>query len=425
MKILTLTDNIHSFTDNMPFAGGGAEMAAYRLVGEYIKRGHQNIVVTTVQPKGFTKFPREELVDGTVIYKIYANYHERWRAYLSLWHPLVWRLKEILKKEKPDVVHIHNIHKYFSYYSLKIIKQTGIPIVLTVHDCMPICYKKFTCFFNEKDLSGQPKISYKINLQRCLKCQRFRYFPLRNLIVRYFLNKYPNKIIAVSQELKSLLNTNGVRCDDFIHHGVELNDFQIRLEEVEDFKSKFNLTGKKIIFFGGRLSYAKGIEHLIRAVKLLAEKCEGVLLLIAGQANDDVLNLIEKLGLEEKVLITGWLGNKNLLCAYAVSNIVVFPSLCFDTFGLMNLEAMAMKKSVITTCFGGSKEIVVDGVTGYVVNPLDIEKMADKIEDLLDNSEKAKAMGEAGHQRVLEKFTLDKEVNAYLDIFSELKNKNV
>lgn len=409
MKILILTDNIE------PFSRGGAQIAAYRLFRGYVQNGHECIIVTTVQDKNLIKYPIER-GDHFKIYKFYANYHERWRAYLGLYNPfLIGRLKKIIKSEKPDVVHIHNIHKYFSYYSLKLIKKIGIPIVLTIHDCMPICYKKFTCYFNGKDLSERPKISYQINSWRCLKCQRFRYFPLRNLITRYFLNEYPDRVIAVSQELKSLLNINGVRCDDFIHHGIGLNDFQVGPEEVGGLKDKFNLADKKIIFFGGRLNYAKGIEHLIKSVKLLAERREDILLLIAGQANDDVLNLIKKLDLKEKILITGWLENKDLLCAYALAEMVVFPSLCFDTFGLMNLEAMAMKKPVIASCFGGPKEIVNDGETGYVINPLNIENMAEKIEDLLNNSEKAKKMGEAGCQRIVEKFNLEKEVKKYLE----------
>ena len=55
------------------------------------------------------------------------------------------------------------------------------------------------------------------------------------------------------------------------------------------------------------------------------------------------------------------------------------PSICFDTFGLVSLEAMEMKKPVVATSFGGSKEVIEDGVTGFIENPFDVAAYADKI----------------------------------------------
>jgi len=61
----------------------------------------------------------------------------------------------------------------------------------------------------------------------------------------------------------------------------------------------------------------------------------------------------------------------------------------------------------VGTCFGGTSEIVVDGVTGYIVNPYDIKKTAERIVELLNNREKRINFGMAGYNRVLEKFSLD------------------
>lgn len=104
---------------------------------------------------------------------------------------------------------------------------------------------------------------------------------------------------------------------------------------------------------------------------------------------------------------------------YNASDVVVVPSLYLDPFPTVNLEAMACKKPVVGTCFGGTPEIVRDGITGYIVNPLNVENMAEKIVDLLKNSEKAKKFGQAGYERVKSQFSLDKQVLETLRWYQE------
>ena len=412
MKILILTDAIE------PFSHGGAQKSAYDMWQGYKKKGHQVIVATTVQD---IRLDQSKNILSNV-YKFYADYHDRWRGFFSLWNPsLLGKLRKVLEKEKPDIVHVHNIHKYFSYSSLALIKKMGIPLVLTIHDCMPICYKKFTCFINKNDLAacGSDK-RYKVSFWRCLACQRGRLLinPFRNYFVRYFIKKYPDKVIAVSQELQKLLRINGIRCDDFIHHGVDMDKFVTNEAQAISFKNEYKLNNKKIIFFGGRVSEAKGIDYLIKAVDFLYEKRQDFLLLIAGDKNYNVAHFRY-----DRILTVGWLSQEKLNAAYTCADVVVYPSICFDTFGLINLEAMAMKKPVVATCFGGSKEVVIDGQTGFIVNPFDVKLMIEKIEYLLDNPNKAKEMGEAGYRRVVEKFTRRKEIELYLHIFNMFLHK--
>ena len=95
------------------------------------------------------------------------------------------------------------------------------------------------------------------------------------------------------------------------------------------------------------------------------------------------------------------------------------PSICFDSFPTINLEAFACKKPVIATCFGGSKEIIEDDVNGYIVNPYNIKNLARKITDLLQNPDKAKNFGESGYKKILKEFTLGKN---YEKTFSYYKN---
>ena len=107
-------------------------------------------------------------------------------------------------------------------------------------------------------------------------------------------------------------------------------------------------------------------------------------------------------------------------------DIALLPSIAFETFGLVNLEAMACSKPVIASNFSGIPEVVKDRETGILVPPRDSEALADAIIELLNDPEKRKQMGEAGRKRVEEMFTLEKMLNATYGLYEELlKEKGV
>jgi starch synthase len=91
------------------------------------------------------------------------------------------------------------------------------------------------------------------------------------------------------------------------------------------------------------------------------------------------------------------------------ATVFVCPSV-YEPFGLINLEAMACELPVVATSVGGIPEIVVDGVTGYLVPVPDGEKglgsaLSERVNAVLGDPARARAMGKAGRQRVLQHFT--------------------
>ena len=160
--------------------------------------------------------------------------------------------------------------------------------------------------------------------------------------------------------------------------------------------------------FVGKLSRAKGGPQIIAAMKIVKQKIPDAKLLVVGQKPvDPAILQLEKDGLIE---FSGYLSGQAMVKAYYSSSLVVFPSVCLDTFGMVVLEAMACKKPVVGTCFGGAPEIIADGKTGWVVNPLDIPLLAEKIINLLVNEKQAKTFGEQGFKRVGQLFSLQSQV---------------
>ncbi len=84
------------------------------------------------------------------------------------------------------------------------------------------------------------------------------------------------------------------------------------------------------------------------------------------------------------------------------------------------LEAMAMAKPVVATRVGGIPEIVIDGVTGLLVSPRDPEALAEAIIALLQDRERAKAMGQAGRERVERYFRVERMVHQTEALYEEL-----
>ena len=416
MKIVILSD------DFPPISFGGAGIAVYNLAKALKKEGNSVFILTVVQKK---EDEGDIEYDGLIVHKIYSNYHERWRAYLSLYNPeTVKKVKRAIFDFKPDVVHAHNIHKYLSYHSLKIAKQSGAKVFLTAHDMMLFHYGKLVEFINPNELPCPKGFNYKVSPWQQIRRYKKRYNPFRNIIIRYYL-KYVDKIFAVSNAIKEALNQNGINNVEVIYNGINTVDWQVDVYLVEKFRDDYNLQNKNVVLFGGRLSELKGGRQIIKAMEKVVRKLSGAVLLVMGEKGEyshKMIKIAHDAGIEKNLIFTGWISGVDLRSAYNASEIVVMPSIYYEPFGLVCLEAMACKKPVIASCFGGGKEIVVENETGYTLNPFDTLLMADRILDLLTDSSKSQKFGNAGFQRVQTEFDLEKIAQQTVEVYKKFFN---
>ena len=236
MKILYLSD------DFLPLVKGGASIIAYRIAKDLAKRGHQIFVITSVQKR--SQAGRMDF-EGMTLFRIYADYHERWRAYLGLYNPqTVSQVKEIIKKVQPDIIHAFNVHYHLSYHCLKIAKKYSSAVFLTACDTMLFTYGKFFSYVNPNNLLVPTHFNYHISLWDTIKQAKKRYNPLRNIIIRWYL-KYVNKIFSPSKAIKEALETNHIRNIDVIYSGIDLDEWNIKQSDINLFKEKYNIADKK------------------------------------------------------------------------------------------------------------------------------------------------------------------------------------
>lgn len=388
MRILILSD------DFPPQSFGGAGFSTFALAHGLQKAGHDVFVITCCQKKS-----EEGSFDyqGLKVFRIFANYHDRWRAYLSLYNPqTVSRVEKLIKEMNPDIVHANNIHRYISYHCLKIAKDSGKTVFFTARDTMAFSYDKLATKNYLDKLNA--RISWLDNFRQAKK----RYNPLRNFLIKRYL-KNVDKIFSVSNALKNALNQNGIKNVETIYTGIDSADWKVNSAAINKFKKKHNLSGKKIVFFGGRISSLKGLDQINRAMAIVQKEVPKAVLLVAG--NEGI----------------GWLKGDELKAAYWSANVAVVPSVYLDPFPRSNLEAMACKRPIVATCYGGSPEIVKDGYTGYIVNPFNTELLAKRIIDLLKNTKKAKKFGQAGCNRVKKDYSLDSYIERTLSFYHSLK----
>jgi len=401
MKILILQD------DFPPHSLGGAGNVAFNIAKELKKRGEDVYIVTTTQNKSEEG---EVVYRGLKIFRIYSDYNVRWRAYLSLYNPYtVKKLRRIISEFKPDVVHAHNVHLHISYYALKLAKSFGAKVILTAHDVMLFHYGKLIEYIDPENPHCSEIPNYRISPWTQLKVYKRRYNPLRNIIIRYYL-KYCDNICAVSTELKEVLSQNKIRRVVVVHNGIDTS-----IWKEKDVTSK-----QHSVLFVGHPTGAKGALQTLYIMARVRESMPDATLVVAGMRDTRSESFIAKAKeLDVPVSFTGWLEGKDIQGAYRDARVVVFPSVCFDTFGMVNIEAMATGCPVVATCFGGSREVVEDGITGYVRNPYDVDGFSSAIVDLIQNTNKAQKFGHAGRKRVEERFTLEKQVNEYMKLYQE------
>jgi len=408
MKILFLQD------DFPPYSFGGAGISTYDIAVGMKNTGHEVFIITTCRKESEAG---ESEYQGLKIFKIASDYPGRWRAYLSLYNsPVVRKVEELLSKIKPDVVHANNIHFYLSYYSLKVAKKYAKVVIVTFRDVMSFNFGKLQTRRYLENFDCH--ITWLDHLKQAKK----RWNPFRNFFIRRYLG-YADKLFAVSDALKNALSQNGIKNVEVVHTGADVNLWRVSEEERDLFRKKYNLENKKVILFGGRLSGAKGGGKTLEAMVEVMKNVPDAVLFIVGSV-DEYANQMKKeaskLGIGDRLIFTGWVEREDIKSIYSVVDVVLVPSTSFDSFPRIVIEAMASGKPVVGTCYGGAPEIIIDGVTGYVVNPLHPEEITNKTIDLLKNPKKGGEFGRAGHERIKNDFNLENMVEKYIIAYKKL-----
>lgn len=233
--------------------------------------------------------------------------------------------------------------------------------------------------------------------------------------------------IISSYERYPWFNKSKIR---LIPRGIDMdffNPYQTKEADAKKLKKSWGFAPHtKIILMPGRISDRKGHSIIIRALKDMKSKNTALVLLGSDRGHEgykgNLLKLATSLGLQERVK---WVAHTDeMASAYKCATIVVSSSKLPEGFGRTLAESQAMKKPIISADHGPARELIEDGVTGWLFppnNPKELAKILDKALNL--PKEELERMGNKGRERIEDKYTSQRmcgeTINLYRDILLE------
>ena len=220
---------------------------------------------------------------------------------------------------------------------------------------------------------------------------------------------------ANQRHLESLLNGHRMTAGPIIvsYHGVDLTRFAAM--------SKPAGSTCRLLAVGSLLP-CKGLETLVEACRVLQEQGADVQCTIAGGGPLDgaLRRLVARHGLQQRVEITGFIDQQTVAGLYQQAHLVALPLVSRMHWGIPNvlIEALATKTPVICCDLPSLKELVVHGHSGWVIPEDNPQALARAVGALWRDAELRRQMGEAGYQRVVERFALERTGQRLRAIFA-------
>ncbi len=238
------------------------------------------------------------------------------------------------------------------------------------------------------------------------------------------LIKIPTKVIANSQAVKgSVLESVGQEFEQKI----EVIPNGIDLEKVKVQNTNFKMQNVKVGIVG-RIVPWKGQEYFLRAAPLILEKVPEARFVIVGEAHahskesmeyeKKLRNLVKELGIEDKVDFRGYI--KSVYDEISSWKVLVHASIEPEPLGRVILEGMALGTVVVATDIGGPREILENGVDGYLVEPENSEEIAEKVTRLLLDQKNCSKIAEKAYEKVKSRYSLEKIAGKIGEVFQRI-----
>lgn len=304
-------------------------------------------------------------------------------------------MRRLLKKHRPDVVHVHSVYPMFSPSALVACRQEGVPVVMTAHNQNMTCptahhlYKGQIC---EECIGGHElRCVVKNCRENILESSAYA---LRATVARRLrlFHDNVNVFIAFTPFGKEKLMQAGVREDQI---AVVPNPVPV-IEGTTDRPASKG----KYVAFAGRVSTEKGVDVFLAAAMQMPD----VAFKVAGDG--PVLSEM-KAGAPQNVEFLGRLGGDQLHEFYRAARLVVVPSVCYDQFPMVAVESMARGLPLIASRIGGLPYLVDEEISGLLFEPGNPDDLVRKVRRLWDDPQLSDQMGRAGRQKVMQQYNRD------------------
>jgi glycosyltransferase involved in cell wall biosynthesis len=419
-----------------PHQRGGGENAAYSLARAIKKRGFNVFVLSMGKGKFF-----EEYEDGGIRFYRIDKFYENRRYRFSLFHVFRYLTIELFNpfififtiylilKHKIDVVHLSTFHQ-ISFSPLIAAKLLYRRTLITFHShelfcffssLLPVCHgiRKGKCGLCMLNVHKFPEILKKYNVIYKIAIATANYLIKYILFLNLKAAHLADYIIFPSNYLRNFYIRYGFRENNTKVIYNFLNDFKSNTEDIKRLKKSFGIKNEIVILFVGNLIEAKGPHVLLDAFNLLKRKKNLRLIFVGGgPLLEELKKKASKLKLNEHIVFTGWIPNRDVAAMYNLSDVVVIPSLFPETFSLVFLEAFSAGKLVIASDIGALSENIIDGKNGFLVKPNDAKKFAEKLNYVIINLRKLEPVRKRAYQDAISKYNPNIFLKEYEGLYS-------
>ena len=317
--------------------------------------------------------------------------------FLSLFEQHFQQLEEALARFQPDVLYLHRVPSIQPFLGLKVRR------VRYIHDhdlCCPRRHKYY--WWNAKACNH--KADWRCWLDLAF-VRRDRSQPLGLAWVSLSGHKQE---MQAHQELDQLLVGSRSMQQELADNG--LSQARVLAPLVPLTHQSAPPLGKGRILYVGQLIRGKGVDLLVQALHGLPGDWSARLV-GDGNARGALQKQIQRLGLQHRVQLVGWVSAEELHQHYCEAQLVVVPSRWPEPFGMVGLESMNWGRPVIGFDIGGIPDWLEHGVTGWLVPPADVSALRQALQHLLSQPELCQQLGRQGQERVQQRFAFEAMVD--------------
>ena len=314
----------------------------------------QRVAVHVVTPVDDIDDAGHAIEDGVIIHRIFtpalnapADVYDRViQVNRTLENYLLHHLGE-----RYDLIHVHDWLTGFT--GLKLQQAWNCPLVVTIHA-------------TER---GRGRGYISSDLQHAIDGAERMLIQEANLVI--VCSRY------MAQEVQDFFHASPARLE-VVPNGVNIDDLSVSWAtgEKRKFRAKYAQPDDLIVFCVGRLVHEKGQHHLVEAAPKILERCPRARIVIAGKGPEaeNLKKHVDHLGVSSRVNFVGFVSDEDRNRFYDIAACAIFPS-SYEPFGIVALEAMAVKCPVVVSDVGGLAEIVTHGENGVTIYPDDAQSV--------------------------------------------------
>ncbi|HDN80401.1 MAG TPA: glycosyltransferase [Chloroflexi bacterium] len=390
MRILYV---VHQF---FPEYVGGTEQDTLDVAQEMHRRGHQ--VAIFHRAPGSSALVRIEW-EGIPLYRAQAGPMTPQAVFISTFghRGLERAFRTAFQEFEPDLVHFQHL-KGLPARLVSLVHKAGCPVVISLRDFWFICLNAQLLTNDTREICDTPG-----KWSRCARCgltrigmRRLRFLaPLlglmiaaRNALIKRVIHQ-ADALLAFSRFVQKLYIRYGAPSDR-VHYVKRGLRYPQRWEShPRDDKVK------RFTYIGG-LAWQKGVHILVEAFNGLDNRAE---LVIAGDETKfpDYVRYLKEIARHPGIQFVGRLSHSEVWRTLADSDVVVVPSLWYETYSMIVHEAFAMGVPVIASAHGALEEAVKDGVNGLLVPPGDVGALSRAMRRLVEQPELLEKLRENVH----------------------------